>query len=63
MLLLTQWEWVSARIPLPGRGIRGASCGVRQHGCRASRARDPVRGRPLPRLITGMPGVNVTITE
>ncbi|ABY33616.1 hypothetical protein Caur_0366 [Chloroflexus aurantiacus J-10-fl] len=36
---------------------RGAACGVRQRGCRASRAHDPARGIPLTRLVTGMPGV------
>ncbi|WP_287156130.1 hypothetical protein [Chloroflexus sp.] len=42
---------------------RDASFGVRQPCCRAHRAHDPVRGKPLPLLVTGMSGVFVTIIE
>ena len=39
-------------IALPARHARVAQFGVRQPCCRASRAHDPVRGPPLPILVT-----------
>ncbi|MGQ9480178.1 hypothetical protein [Chloroflexus sp.] len=48
---------------LPVCHARGAACGVRQRGCRTSRAHDPARGPPLTRLVTKMRGVLVTIMK
>ncbi|WP_162015842.1 hypothetical protein [Chloroflexus aurantiacus] len=50
-------------IPLPTTITRGATFGVRQPCCRASRAYDPVRGPPLPILVTEVLDVLVPISE
>ncbi len=48
-------------VALPARHPRVAAFGVQQPCCRMSRAHDPARGTPLILLITGRPGVLVTI--
>jgi len=48
-------------IALPTRRARVAKFGVRQQGCRTSRAHDPARGLPLTRLVTRMLWVLATI--
>jgi hypothetical protein len=57
---LAQWQCAAPAVPsragwiaVPARHARVATFGVRQPCCRASRARDPARGIPLPILVTG----------
>ena len=61
--LCAQWDHVLGSIPLPTTITRGATFGVRQHSCRASRARDPARGIPFPILGTRLLNVLVPISE
>ncbi|WP_322819964.1 hypothetical protein [Chloroflexus sp.] len=57
--LLTCWQSEGPVVPsrtelvaLPARYVRVAAFGVRQHGCRSSRAHDPARGTSLTLLVT-----------
>jgi hypothetical protein len=68
---LARWQCAAQAVParagliaLPARHARVARCGVRQHGCRASRALDPARGILLPILVTGvLDGIVPTIAS
>ncbi|GIV95007.1 MAG: hypothetical protein KatS3mg056_3716 [Chloroflexus sp.] len=55
--LSTQWDHVSAWIPLPTTMTRGAMFGVRQPCCRASRAHDHGRVAAVAVRATGTTGV------
>ncbi len=68
--LLAHWQIAALVTPsragwvaFPARYARIAGFGVRQHGCRNSRAHDPARGTPLTLLVAGMLDVLVTIIE
>ncbi len=50
-------------ITLPARHARVASFGVRQHGCRVSRASCQARATPFTLLVAGMLCVLGTIME
>ncbi len=57
--VVSRAEWVA----LHAHHVRVAQFGVRQHGCRASRAHDPARGTPIPLQVTEVLDVLVPIIE
>ena len=68
--LLACWQSEAPVVPscaelvaLPARYAGVAAFGVRQRGCRSSRAYDPARGMSLTLLVTELLDVLVTIIE